>query len=275
MGKDDCVNRLRRALLELWAMMLVSGVVGFLGPFGSYLAGNFLTRFAQWSMMLLGSYLMIRPVILLCHWIERLTHLPRNFVVVWGTISASFPMAMIWAYSAPQQTRMIGGYSGLIPFALLNAWLVGVVVWWAERSDAHLRHYYSEIMPHRAQRDTITAPIAASTQGSADTAQPRLHQRLSRSFTGPVLALESEDHYVRVHGERQSELLLMRLRDAIAEMDECPGEQTHRSWWVRADSVDQAIAQGRNRELRLVNGLRVPVARDSIARLTQSGFIKT
>jgi len=88
-----------------------------------------------------------------------------------------------------------------------------------------------------------------------------------------VLALESEDHYVRVHGPRQSELLQMRLRDAFAEMDGHPGEQTHRSWWVAREAVSESVGTGRNREIILVNGTRSPVARDSVDRLRRSGFL--
>jgi DNA-binding LytR/AlgR family response regulator len=52
-----------------------------------------------------------------------------------------------------------------------------------------------------------------------------------------------------------------------------PGAQTHRSWWVARDAVSGVVANGRNREIRLVNGMRVPVARDSVFRLEQAGFL--
>ena len=71
-GRMNFVNWLRHCILELWAMMLASAVVGFFGPFGSYLSGNFVTRFSQWSLMLLGSYVMVRPVIFACHWLAQI-----------------------------------------------------------------------------------------------------------------------------------------------------------------------------------------------------------
>ena len=108
---------------------------------------------------------------------------------------------------------------------------------------------------------------------SPSSARPRLYARLSPRFEGDILALESEDHYVRVHGMRQTELLLVRLRDAIAEMDGSLGEQTHRSWWVARDAVAEIIGAGRNWDIRLVNGTRALVARDSIERLRRSGFL--
>ncbi|KTE11438.1 hypothetical protein ATE71_11760 [Sphingopyxis sp. H115] len=49
---------------------------------------------------------------------------------------------------------------------------------------------------------------------------------------GPVGALKGEDHYVRVIGTRSEELILMRMRDAIARLDNADGLRIHRSWWV-------------------------------------------
>ena len=57
-------------------------------------------------------------------------------------------------------------------------------------------------------------PAAVPASPSAGDA-PRLRARLSRSFDDEILAQESEDHYVRVHGKTWSELLLIRLREAI------------------------------------------------------------
>jgi DNA-binding LytR/AlgR family response regulator len=65
----------------------------------------------------------------------------------------------------------------------------------------------------------------------------------------------------------------MRLRDAIAEMDDVPGAQTHRSWWVAKAALADGAAVGKGREIPLTNGLSAPVARDSVDRLRQSGFL--
>jgi DNA-binding LytR/AlgR family response regulator len=66
---------------------------------------------------------------------------------------------------------------------------------------------------------------------------------------------------------------LLRLRNAIAEMDDVPGEQMHRSWWVARGAVAEVSGAGRNREIRLPSGTSVPVARDSVERLQRSGFL--
>ena len=262
------MKRLRRTILELWAMLPLAAIAGFLGPFGTYLVGDFVHRTGRWGLLLLGAYIVVRPTMIFWSWLARATALPHGTIVFCGLMLSSIPMALLWEWAGMEEVRQLGGFSGLLPFTALCAALIMVVAAWADRADAHLLRFYDGTMSRRI------IPVATPPQGCVPAAsRPRLYARLSPRFTGDIAALESEDHYVRVHGRGQSELLLIRLRDAIAEMDATPGEQTHRSWWVARDAVAETLGSGRNREIRLDNGLRVPVARDSVDRLQQSGFL--
>jgi LytTr DNA-binding domain len=271
----DFVNRLRRGLLEIWAVLPLAVVVGFLGPFGTYLSGDFLLRVGRWWFILMIAYVVSRPLIEFWRWLALQTGLPQGSMVFWGSMLSSFPMALIWRVFGREEVRMLGGYTGLLPFALLCSAMVLVVVWWAKRADDHLLVHYPATLSRLYVTDAPPPVSSPSWPGMAmsQSGRPRLHDRLPAGFDGAVLALESEDHYVRVHGAGQSELLLMRLRDAIAEMDAVPGEQTHRSWWVARGAVAIVDGNGRNREIRLINGVKVPVARDSVDRLQRAGFL--
>jgi hypothetical protein len=274
----------RRILLELSALLLVSGVLGFLGPFGTYLTGDLVSRAVNWAMLLFGAYTVSRPIMELWRWTARITHLPQAPLVFWGMILSSVPMALLWRVSGAPAANLIGGYASIFSFTVLCSLLVMVVAWWAERTDASLFRYYGggdwapePAIPSPAESQPARDPVRADMAGEAPKptapAGPRLRARLSSGFTGEILALESEDHYVRVHGLRGSELLLIRLRDAIAEMDGLPGEQTHRSWWVARQAVAGVHARGRGCEIKLTNGERALVARDSVERLTRSRFL--
>lgn len=271
------MNRVRRILLELWVIVPLAAIVGFLGPFGSYLTGDFWMRTGRWSAVLMAAYILVRPTMLFWDWIARSTGLPRGSVIVWGLLLSSFPMALVWHATGFREIRILGGYAGILPFALLSSLAILLVVWWAEKADVHLRKYYNgpgsppPPDPDRTPASRFPASPVPALPGMTTT--PRLRGRLDPQFDGPILALESEDHYVRVHGMRHSELLLMRLRDAIAEMDDVPGEQTHRSWWVARDAVADVAGSGRNLEIRLPNDKCAPVARDSVDRLRRSGFL--
>jgi hypothetical protein len=263
------VNRLRRGLLEFWAMVAMAAVVGFLGPFGTYSQGDFPALAWRWWILLMGAYILIRPLMLFWRWIARITHLPPGFLVFWGVTFCSLPMGLLWRL-AGDEARMLGGLARMLPFSLLCALAVMAVAWWAHRADNYLRRRYGNGAMHPSGANPLPAAFEPAERGGA---RPRLYERLSNVFQGEILALESEDHYVRVHGAGQSELLYLRLRDAIAEMDGRPGGQTHRSWWVARDAVASVTGSGRNREISLVNGLRIPVARDSVDRLERAGIL--
>lgn len=88
-----------------------------------------------------------------------------------------------------------------------------------------------------------------------------------------IIALEAEDHYLRVHFESgQSTLILMRLSDAIAELPTDTGAQTHRSWWVAKDAVRES-AKGDGRATFILGGdLQVPVSRSYYRILNDTGW---
>jgi DNA-binding LytR/AlgR family response regulator len=90
-----------------------------------------------------------------------------------------------------------------------------------------------------------------------------------------LLCLQMEDHYVRAHTARGSDLILTPLKDAIAELGATDGLQVHRSWWVARAAVAEPVTSGRNLSLRLSNGLEVPVSRASVAKLRAAGWLPT
>lgn len=277
------MERLRRTLLEIWIIPLLAAVVGFMGPFGTYLTGDFLTRAIRWEVMLMGAYILVRPTMFFWNWVAGATRLPRGSVMIWGLAVSSIPMGLFWEAMRAEELRALGGYAGVLPFSLLCAMTILLVAWLADRADEHLLANYGDPMQRLrgsggglnqslvAESLSPAVPVESPTRAGGDRA--RLYARLGPRFAGDVLALESEDHYVRVHGAKGSELLLMRLRDAIAEMDGTPGEQTHRSWWIARDGIADVVRTGRTLEVVLLDGTHAPVARDSVDRLERSGFL--
>ena len=87
-----------------------------------------------------------------------------------------------------------------------------------------------------------------------------------------LIAIEAEDHYVRVHTDQGSELLPMRLSEAVEELSRAHGYRIHRSWWVAADSVE-SVRWGRGTgEARLAGGIVAPVSRTHAAALKSAGW---
>lgn len=110
-------------------------------------------------------------------------------------------------------------------------------------------------------------------EAAAGQAQARFLDRLPPKLRGArLIAVQSEDHYLRLHTDRGSDLILMRLADALAELEGLEGAQTHRSWWVARDAV-RDVARGDGRAtLTLDGGLSVPVSRRHARALRAAGW---
>jgi hypothetical protein len=123
-------------------------------------------------------------------------------------------------------------------------------------------------------RPAPAAPAAPAPASTPQSAPPKLIARLPPRLGDEVLALQAEDHYVRVHTRRGSDLLLMRLSDAIDELEGLEGDRVHRSWWVARPAVEAVSARGRRLTLTLANALEVPVTREAAAKLRRDGWLK-
>ena len=95
----------------------------------------------------------------------------------------------------------------------------------------------------------------------APTYPPEFLSKLPLALRRDILALEAEDHYIRVHTVHGSALVLMRLADAALIIDPRLGLRVHRSWWVAKDAV-RALERTPGRAMaRLVDGRAVPISR--------------
>jgi len=144
------------------------------------------------------------------------------------------------------------------------AWIaiaLGLDAWHAGQVDRRSR----EAGPGDAP-STSSAPQLSHRNGDVDAFLVRLPPAIGRD----VIALEAEDHYVRVHTMAGSALILMRFSDAITLLAALDGLRVHRSYWVRRSSVAETRSNGRGMTLLLDNGLHIPVSEGYKALVRQS-----
>jgi hypothetical protein len=111
------------------------------------------------------------------------------------------------------------------------------------------------------------APPVATDAGSRFRARLPLHLR-----SAALRAVASEDHYLRVYTDAGEALILMRLADALAELEGVAGAQTHRSWWVAQGAVT-AVERGAGKAtLTLAGGVTAPVSRSFLPVLIAQGW---
>jgi len=98
------------------------------------------------------------------------------------------------------------------------------------------------------------------------------HRRPIELCGAEVHAVQAEDHYLRLHTSKGSDLILMRLSDAIAELEGVEGAQTHRSWWVAKAAVRGARRTDGRAILLLPDGIEAPVSRNYARALRTAGW---
>jgi hypothetical protein len=241
----NLVENIKSVLPTVAAVVAVGTFMAILGPFNSSDLGWPVVWIYWVSMMAVGW---------ICGFIvgegfrRFLPDLPRWLSYSLVSILVSFPI-----------TGVVAGFqvfSGAplpleaLPILFFFVWVISAGVttlnWLAERRED----------------DSVAAGIGRALLD-------KLPHRLRRA---QILALEAEDHYLRVHTDAGDALILIRLTDAIAAVDTLNGSRTHRSWWVSKDAVD-TVARGDGRAtLTLSNGISAPVSRTYAPKLRDAGW---
>lgn len=122
----------------------------------------------------------------------------------------------------------------------------------------------------------IAINVLAERRGvtSAGPQPAKFLERLPLKLRGAeVWAVEAEDHYLRLHTSKGQDLVLMRLSDAIAELEGIEGAQVHRSWWVAREAITEAVRGDGRATLTLKDAAEVPVSRTYARLLRERGWI--
>ncbi len=243
---------------------LVGVLLAILGPFGTYHAPMAL-RLAYWVGLLMSGNLLYLTTVRLLAGLALRWDLPDAMVWIGGAVLGSVPMTAIVAIV----NRATFGFFPQTADQWLHFYFLVLVISFCVTGIMWLVAARQTAVPTLENPSSQAAPSDGSEPAMP---VPRLLDRLPLGKRGDIWALESEDHYVRVHGSFGSELILMRLRDAIAEMDGVDGAQTHRSWWVARQAVTGTVITDRLEAVLLPNGAEAPVARASAAELTAKGW---
>jgi len=94
-----------------------------------------------------------------------------------------------------------------------------------------------------------------------------------RLRSADLYAVQSEDHYLRVHTSAGQEMILMRLADALKELAAVEGMQTHRSWWVAKQGLADVSKNSGKLVLTLKSGVDAPVSRTYQSAVREAGWI--
>ena len=231
----------------------MAALLSFTGAFGTANLSEW-TRFTYWLVVMMGGTVAVQLVSLVMDRFLRLDPVPDAIVqflaftpvitvVVW-LLTTVFEGS---AFDVARLRFFIG------PVACITAFMC--VIQYLSHREPKQSHVYRT-------PETKTEPALA------------FRERLPFKYRHAELyALSAEDHYLRVHTSAGDTLILMRLYDAIRELDGIEGSQTHRSWWVAKDAVADVTRGDGRVSLTLKNAVAAPVSRSYQKTLKQDGWV--
>ena len=256
---------LRKVLIDLSVMTVLGVLLAVMGPFGTFQM-PLSVRLLYWVGLGLVGYGCYRPVGALVTGLGPRLDLPEWPLWVAACLLASVPvtLAVFFAGQLPGPFALpsFDRFARTYPYVLLVG--SGVTV------------LFHQIARRKALPTADDQPLPPPSKPQVETPSApdvRFLDRLPAHLGSDLLALEMEDHYVRAHTALGSELILLRMRDAVAELDGVDGAQIHRSWWVARDAVEEVKRDGRNLRLVLPGGLEAPVSRTRVTELKEAGWL--
>ena len=217
-------------------------LLGVMGPFGSQTGLTTTVKYAFWMILALAGFTAVVAV-------ERLLP-PRA-----PGRSRAIRIVVVAAVSA-------------VPMTFVVAWAIGFVRPGRSFSPVQLLALFPYVALIQLLIARITSPDAPSPAASPaglpvspPQYPPEFVAKLPPALRRDIIALEAEDHYVRVHTLHGSALVLMRLTDAAVLIDPRLGIRVHRSWWVAKDGVRALEGKPGRAIARLVDDREVPISR--------------
>ena len=245
----------RKFAVECAVMAGAALFFALLGPFGTF-AMPFGARLLNWMIFAIAGYACFRPVIAAGSALAEQTRMPREAGILIACLFASIPTSLLVA------ALLAGLKFGDVRLARLAQLYPLVLVIGLAVTGAQML-----VRRMRADPPPPELPLADGPSSSPvyPPSSPALH--------GDILYLRNEDHYIRVHRPEGSELVLMRMRDAVEALGAADGARVHRGWWVARAAVAQVCKEGRSVSLKLVDGRIVPVSRAMVAPLRKAGWL--
>ncbi|MEP6567962.1 MAG: LytTR family DNA-binding domain-containing protein [Mesorhizobium sp.] len=262
---------------RFWGVILVvSLVLGITGPFGTYEQLDLMPRLAYWLALALATFAVGYLSIKLTLGALLGAKGARPLRSAIAGIAAGVPVALVVL------SFNLALFGGPVPHAadiaklFINCSLIAAAI-----------SFLSTLASSSPPREATTAaasPVARTEEEQTTSDQrvspalsqpmrPPLIDRLPHAARGKLAYLSMQDHYVEVHTDKGTTLVLMRLADAIREAGDVAGLQIHRSHWVALDAVTGSRRKDGKLYLRLADDALLPVSRSCLDAVRKAGLV--
>lgn len=254
-----------------FGIAIVLGLLFALITPGTGEVSDSLRRLFQWQVQTLGPMaLLILSHLFLHQWesYERLN--PWLKLGLSGTLGAVLfsPFALALDLWLLEETITQGQWLAAWLKELSNLAPPVIICWMAINAPWLLgfRLVKHDSLTRTGQTSTAPAsPVGHSECGNED---PPFFKLIPSVIRAEVVYLKAELHYLEVVTVNGKALILYNLKDAIREMPQSSGVQTHRSYWVATSFVESFKKRGRQGFLHLTNGESIPVSRRNLEAVT-------
>ncbi|MGI2226192.1 LytTR family DNA-binding domain-containing protein [Shewanella frigidimarina] len=264
-------NQLLRQLL---AVVFIGLFIGFMRPFGMD-QFTLLLSMSYWVFTCICGYLIYMPLINLGH-----KCLAKSLTAPWQRVAISSLLAsLIMSLIVPFIGWLFFDHTLQLAdnflLALPNTLVIGSIITFVSILQNHVNHQKQQLEQSQQVIEQSQKVIEQHQQSrDIDTIQIELFMGLlPLEKRGQLLCLEMDDHYLKVHTDKGQHMLLMRLKDALMQLEGFPGLQTHRSWWVANHAVVSVNKENKKMSLLLTNHLEVPVSRTFVEAVKAANII--
>ena len=258
----------RLVYLNVISFLVTVALLVYLGPFGTWALLPVSERLPFWLTTVGANWIVgyIAFSVTSLKFRERGWSAWAGFVLA-AAVAALPGTGTVWlavAVYLDYRPSSVSGVAGLYGQVFVLHLIIGSLVF--RLIDGAMRRRGVEVELPPSDESAELAPRPAP--------EAALLARLPARSRAELLHLRMQDHYVEVHTAAGSEMLLLRFRDALSEVEGVNGLQVHRSHWVARKAVAGVERRGGGRiTLRLVNGSRVPVSRSFAPLLRSRGWI--
>ena len=260
--------RAKRVYLHVFWSLVTVALLAFLGPFGTWAFLTVSDRLLFWTTAVGANWLVGYIAVSVASRKFRARKWPTWVALVLAALAAAVPgtsavwlaVAVFLDYRPVGVSDIIGLYTQVFVLHLIICPLA-------------LR-FIDRTLLRKVAGDESPPPNESADAVSPAASDVALLTRLPARLRAELLHLRMQDHYVEVHTAAGSEMLLLRFRDALHEVEGVDGLQVHRSHWVARNAVAKVERwRGGRVVLRLVNGSKVPVSRSFSPVLRSKGWI--
>lgn len=234
------------------AWIVISIVVALAGPFGTFASQSIGWRLMYWTLIIGVSI----PIAIAAR-------------VFWTEIGKSYSL---WVRDILVALTMTVTFGPLLTG--FNYWIVGVVdhpsVDWRLTVVATFFISLAAI----AVGNVIRASVERTKTKPETEQRDRLFDRIDAVDGARLVKVSSDNHHVRILTDDWVEhRILMRLRDAVAEIDVEKGICVHRSHWVALHMIDGIEVVDGKEVVRLGSDCIVPIGPKYRHQLVDAGAI--